>query len=138
MAFEISQREQDGTVILAPHGRLVLGAPLETFRSALERLVAAGQIRVVLDLRHTDYVDSSALGCLVVAHTRIEKAGGAMAMYGLNRRNVELLVITKLATVFRLAENEADAVTLCYPGREVSTFDILSFVEHQRESGREK
>jgi len=132
MPFEIDRRERDGVIILAPRGRLVIGEPVETFRNALDDLVAEGRDRIVLDLTDVDYIDSSALGCLVVAHTRIEKAGGAMPIFGLNRRNIELLVITKLATIFRIADNEPDAINLCYPDREGRPFDILSFVEQQR------
>ena len=136
MSFEIDRRERDGAVILAPRGRLVIGEPVESFRSALEELFNAAHIRVVLDFRHVNYIDSSALGCLVVAHTRFTKAGGAMPLFGLNRRTVELLVITKLATIFRIAQDEMEAVNLCFPGRGEANFDILDFVEGQQ--GRTK
>ncbi|MBI5280883.1 MAG: STAS domain-containing protein [Candidatus Solibacter usitatus] len=134
MSFGIERREKDGVVILAPNGRLTLGEALETFRAAMERLLSEGATRVVLDFRQVDYIDSSGLGCLVVSHTRMAKAGGAMPLYGLNRRALELMVVTKLSTVFRIAENEMDAVNMCYPERETKAFDILSFVEQQRKS----
>jgi anti-sigma B factor antagonist len=79
-------------------------------------------------MRNVDYIDSSALGCLVMAHTKISRAGGAMSMFGLNEKGLELLVITKLATIFRLADNELDAVNLCFPDRTAKSFDILEFV----------
>lgn len=137
MPYPIHRRERDGVVILAPQARLVLGTPVETLRAAFEELTAAGHSRLVLDLSEVDYIDSSALGCLIMAHTRVEKAGGAMAIFGLRKRTVDLLVLTKLTTVFRLAENELDAVNLCFPGREPRKFDILSFVEEQRKRDRE-
>lgn len=132
MPFEIERREHDGVVILAPHGRLMIGEPVETFRNMLDALYAEGRTQVVLDFSDVDYIDSSALGCLVVAHTKFHKAGGVMPMFGLNRRTIELLVITKLATVFRIAESEIEAVNLCFPDRESKPFDILNFVEEQR------
>jgi anti-sigma B factor antagonist len=134
MSFEIELRERDGVVILAPKGRLVIGEPLEQFRNRMEALLAEGQTRIVLDFRGVDYIDSSGLGCLVVSHTRVDKAGGALPMYGLNRRAMELMVITKLATVFRIADDELDAVNMCFPGHQTKGFDILSFVEEQRKA----
>ncbi|MBI5085920.1 MAG: STAS domain-containing protein [Acidobacteria bacterium] len=134
MSFEIQRREQDGVVILAPDGRLALGEALEAFRASMEGLLAEGATRVVLDFRRVDYIDSSGLGCLVVSHTRMARAGGAMPIFGLNRRALELMVITKLSTVFRIAESEMDAVNMCYPERQTKAFDILSFVEQQRKS----
>lgn len=132
MSFEIDRRERDGVVILAPHGRLMIGPPVETFRNTLDALYLDGRHQVVLDFTDVDYIDSSALGTLVVAHTKFHKAGGAMPMFGLNRRTIELLVITKLATVFRIAETELEAVNLCFPDRDAKPFDILTFVEEQR------
>jgi len=128
MSFAVSQHERGGAVVLELSGRFVLGEPVERFRAVLEQLLAAGKNRIVLDMRGVDYIDSSALGCLVMAHTKVSRAGGAMSMFGLNEKALELLVITKLATVFRIAETEIDAINLCFPDRTAKSFDILEFV----------
>ena len=128
MSFHIGQRERGGAVILELHGRFVLGEPVERFRAVLEELIREGRIHAALDMSRVDYIDSSALGCLVMAHTKITRAGGGMSMFGLNEKGLELLVITKLATIFRLADNELDAINLCFPDRTARSFDILEFV----------
>jgi len=132
MAYDIERKARDGVIILAPHGRLTLGEPVVAFRRLLEELIAQGQLRIVLDLTDVNYIDSSALGCLVFAHTRLEKSGGAIAIFGLNERQMELLVITKLYAVFRISETEAEAINSCFPDRMTQSFDILAFVEQQR------
>ncbi|GIU76573.1 MAG: hypothetical protein KatS3mg004_3660 [Bryobacteraceae bacterium] len=128
MPFQISQHERGGAVVLELSGRFVLGEPVEQFRATLEQLLAQGRNRIVLDMRGVDYIDSSALGCLVMAHTKVSRAGGVMSMFGLNEKGLELLVITKLATVFRIGETETDAINLCFPDRTARSFDILEFV----------
>jgi anti-sigma B factor antagonist len=128
MSFQIGQRERGGAVVLELSGRFVLGEPVEKFRARLEELMQAGKVHVALDMRNVEYIDSSALGCLVMAHTKITRAGGGMSIFGLNEKGLELLVITKLATVFRLAGDELDAVNLCFPDRTARSFDILEFV----------
>jgi len=128
MSFQIGQRERGGAVVLELGGRFVLGEPVEKFRARLEELMQAGKVHVALDMRNVEYIDSSALGCLVMAHTKITRAGGGMSIFGLNEKGLELLVITKLATIFRLAEDELDAVNLCFPDRTARSFDILEFV----------
>ena len=50
----------------------------------------------------------------------------------LNRRNIELLVMTKLATVFEIFTDEQDAVNSYYPDRKIKTFDILDFVQKMK------
>ncbi|MEJ5370034.1 MAG: STAS domain-containing protein [Bryobacteraceae bacterium] len=128
MSFQIGERERGGAVILELSGRFVLGEPVERFRARLEELIRDGRIHIVLDMTRVSYIDSSALGCLVMAHTKVSRAGGAMSMFGLNEKGLELLVITKLATIFRIADNELDAINLCFPDRPARSFDILEFV----------
>src|ERR1035438_1238132 len=118
MGFSIEQRERDGVRILALHGQLVLGDPVETLRDTLLALLAGavegGQNAVVLDCRETSYIDSSGLGTLVMAHARAVKVHGRMPIYGLSRRGLELMVITKLSTVFEIYDNEIDAINSCF------------------------
>jgi anti-sigma B factor antagonist len=47
----------------------------------------------------------------------------------LSKRSAELLVLTKLATVFRMFDEEKAAVDSFFPNREVRAFDILDFVK---------
>jgi anti-sigma B factor antagonist len=54
-----------------------------------------------------------------------------MKLMKLNRRNIELLVLTKLSTVFEVFQDEQDAVNSFFPEREIKRFDILSFVKQQ-------
>lgn len=140
MGFVIEQRERDGVPILALKGRLVLGESIETLRERLLALLKAspetGKTAVVLDCRDTSYIDSSGLGFLVMAHSRATQAGGKLPIFGLNRRGLELMILTKLTTVFELYESEIDAVNSCFPDRRVRHFDILEFVQrHRAESG---
>jgi anti-sigma B factor antagonist len=64
--------------------------------------------------------------------TTQRKAGGALKLLNLNRRNIELLVMTKLATVFDLFTDEQDAINSFFPDRAIKTFDILNFVEQMK------
>jgi anti-sigma B factor antagonist len=65
----------------------------------------------------------------------MRRTGGNIKLVNLNRRNIELLVMTKLETVFEVFADEQDAVNSCYPDRKVKTFDILDFVKKIQESG---
>jgi anti-sigma B factor antagonist len=80
-----------------------------------------------------DFVDSTGLGALVICATTLRKNGGNVKLLNVNRRNIELLVMTKLATVFEIFEDEQDAINSYYPDRKAKSFDILSFVKRMRE-----
>jgi anti-sigma B factor antagonist len=78
-----------------------------------------------------DYIDSTGLGTLVICFTTLCKAGGKLALLNLSRRNIELLVYTKLATVFEIFADEQEAVNSFFPDRAIRRFDILDFVQQE-------
>jgi anti-sigma B factor antagonist len=130
MPLEIHQREREGITILDLKGRITVGVEASSLRDKVSQDAAAGIRMLVLNLASVDYVDSTGLGALVMSATTMRKAGGNVKLLNLNRRNIELLVMTKLATVFEIFNDEQDAVNSYYPERKLKTFDILDFVQH--------
>ena len=56
-----------------------------------------------------------------------------VVLVNLNKRNIELLVMTKLATVFEIFTDEQDAINSFYPDRKIKKFDILDFVQKMKD-----
>jgi anti-sigma B factor antagonist len=133
MSLEIAQREREGVVVLDLKGRITVGPEATTLRETVAALNAAGTRNLVLDLNGVDYIDSTGLGALVMIATSLRKGGGNVKLLNLNRRQIELLVMTKLATVFDLFTDEQDAVNSFYPDRKIKTFDILDFVQKMKD-----
>ncbi|HEV2689570.1 MAG TPA: anti-sigma factor antagonist, partial [Bryobacteraceae bacterium] len=73
------------------------------------------------------------LGTMVICYTTLHKNGGGLKLVHLNRRNIELMLLTKLSTVFEIFGEEQDAVNSFFPEREIKHFDILSFVQQHKE-----
>lgn len=133
MSLEIRESEREGIALLGLKGRLTVGEA-STVREKVNELVAAGRINVILNLEHVDYIDSTGLGSMVICFTTLKKAGGAFKLVNPNKRNIELLLLTKLHTIFEVFSDEQDAVNSFFPNREIKRFDILSFVQdHQKE-----
>ena len=132
MALEIQQREREGIVILDMRGRITVGPEATALRDKISELVAAGKLNVVLNMAGVDYIDSTGLGALVIVATTMRKNGGNVKLLNLNRRNIELLVMTKLATVFEIFNDDQDAVNSYYPDRKIKTFDLLNFVQQMK------
>jgi anti-sigma B factor antagonist len=132
--FDIRRREREGVVILDLKGRLVVGEPSVSLREAINQEVSQSRTNVILNLQEVDYIDSTGLGCMVICYTTLQKAGGTLKLLKLNRRNIELLLLTKLSTIFEVFGDEQDAINSFFPEREIKRFDILSFVQQQKES----
>jgi anti-sigma B factor antagonist len=137
MSLDIQESEREGVVILALKGRLAVGESA-IIRDKITEVSAQGHTKLILDLEHVDYVDSTGLGSLVICFTSLKKLGGALKLVNPNKRNVELLLLTKLHTVFEVYTEVQDAVNSFFPGREIKRFDILSFVKaHEQDQDSE-
>jgi anti-sigma B factor antagonist len=135
MPLEIHRKEREGVTILDMKGRITVGPEATALREAVAAAVADGIRQSVLNLAQVDFIDSTGLGAVVMCSTTMRKAGGTVKLLNLNRRNIELLVMTKLATVFEIFNDETDAVSSFFPDRQIKQFDILDFVQKMKKEG---
>ena len=130
MSLDIAQREREGIALLDLKGRITMGDEASRFSRRLSRRCAAEPgARLILNMQEVDYVDSTGLGAHRSCAPRgSENANGVAKLVNVNRRNIELIVMTKIDTIFEVFDDETDAVNSFFPGREIKRFDILSFV----------
>jgi anti-sigma B factor antagonist len=134
MSLDIQEREREGIVILDLKGRLTSGPEAGSFREAASAVATRSSPNLILNMANVDYVDSTGLGAMVMIATTIKRAGGKVKLLNMNKRNIELLVMTKLATIFEIFNDELDATNSFFPDREIKAFDILAFVkEHEND-----
>ena len=119
-------------------GRLVAGDASNLLRETVLREAAEGDKSVVLNLAKCDFIDSTGLGAMVIAFTSLRRVGGALKLCHLTERNVELLVLTKLSTIFEVLADEQDAINSFYPERKIKHFDILAFVQQNKEKAKDR
>ena len=108
--LNINDRQVGDVTILDIDGNLRIGEGSAVLHKAIRRLLEEGQNRILLNLAHVTYIDSSGLGELVAAHVATSKSGGEIKLLHLTRRVRELMTITKLLTVFDAYENESAAL----------------------------
>ena len=102
MGFSQS-RDGSGVTVVKVDGQLIVGN-----RQELKDLVFAaldkGERRILIDFSQTGYIDSSGLGALVSISKRVREAGGELRLSGLNEDLRSLFELTKLDTLFAIAE----------------------------------
>jgi anti-sigma B factor antagonist len=135
VSLEIHQRERETITILDLKGRIVLGPESSHFREVLTPLCSVHGCRIILNMAEVVYVDSTGLGALVFCASIVRRFSGAVKLLAMTGRTLELLVTTKLETIFESFIEEQDAVNSFFPDRAVKKFDILSFVRDSKEEG---
>ena len=131
MSLEIHERKREGVTIFDLGGRITVGPEATLLRERIREAAEAGGRDFILNLADVDYIDSTGLGALVICYTSLRKQDRRLKLENLTRRSLELLIITKLTTVFEIFNDEQDAVNSFFPDREIKRFDILSFVKDQ-------
>ena len=133
MSIEINESLREGVEIYSLKGRITAGEST-SIREKVDQSIAAGHLNIIFDLTHVEYVDSTGLGGMVICYTTLKRHGGLLKLVNPNKRNVELLALTKLHTIFEVFTEVQDAVNSFFPGREIKRFDILAFVKaHERD-----
>ncbi len=108
--MDIKNRQVDGVLVLDLGGKITMGEGSGQLRSAIQEALAAGSKKILVNLSAVSYVDSSGLGELVGGYTTVKNAGGDLKLLGLTKKVKDLLVITKLLTVFDTFEDEKTAL----------------------------
>ena len=108
--LKIEKRRINDVLILDMTGKLRLGEGSAEFHTAIRQLAESGEKRIVINLADVSYIDSSGLGELVAGYTALKRNGGKLKLLHLTARVRDLMVMTKLLTVFDVYENEAEAV----------------------------
>ena len=111
MSLTLSTREVNGTIIIDLSGRLTMGEPCAAVRDEVQDQVGQGSRKILLNLAGVRYIDSSGIGELIANYTTVGRSGGQLKLLNLTDKVQDLLVITKLLTVFDVYDNEADALS---------------------------
>jgi anti-sigma B factor antagonist len=108
--LNLKERQADGVTILDLSGKITIGEGSVQLREAVRRLLDEGKKKILLNLGDVSYVDSSGIGELVSSYSTTTNNGGQLKLLNLTKKIQDLLMITKLLTVFETHDNEEAAV----------------------------
>jgi anti-sigma B factor antagonist len=108
--MHIDERAVGNVVILDLKGKITLGEGDEALRDRINQLIQRDQKRILLNLAEVPYIDSAGLGEIVRTYTTVKNRGGQLKLVNLTKRITDLLMITKLLTVFETFDTEPEAL----------------------------
>lgn len=109
--MQLEQRIVEQVAVVKVTGDITLNKGGDVLlKDKVQSLIQQGQKNILLDLSGVSYVDSAGLGELVQAYATTKNRGGALKLLSITKRLKDLLVVTKLLTVFDTFDAEADAL----------------------------
>ena len=108
--MSISTHEKDGVVILEPEGKIMGGPEATELRNRLYELISANNKKVVIDLGHVEWMNSTGLGILISGMTSLRNNEGELKLSNISEKVANLFEITKLNNVFESYDSADDAV----------------------------
>ncbi|MBI4902496.1 MAG: STAS domain-containing protein [Acidobacteria bacterium] len=96
--------------VLAIKGRMHLGTQLQDLEENVRKQVASGCRKLVLDLSEVEYVDSAALGMLMMGYGTMQEAGGKLHIAGTSERVLGTMRIAHADKVLPLFPDADQAV----------------------------
>ncbi|MBI4266225.1 MAG: STAS domain-containing protein [Acidobacteria bacterium] len=109
--MQLEQRIAGNVAVVKVTGDITLNKGGDVLlKDKVQSLIQQGHKNLLIDLSEVSYVDSAGLGELVQAYATTKNRGGALKLLNVTKRLRDLLVVTKLLTVFDTFDSEADAL----------------------------
>ena len=112
MLFDFSINDQSTPVIISLSGELIEKNQATELLAKIEELLNENKTKFVINLANLKYMNSSGLNTLIQLLTKSRTKGGDTVICNMNKKINELLLITKLNTLFKVVNNEAEALKM--------------------------
>lgn len=104
-----------GVGLVEVSGALLSNEEVSGLRKILTGCVDRGLKKLVIDFSGVTFINSSAIGVMVSAHTSYSKRSWELKFCGINKNVHLVLAITNLNKVFSICERREDAITAITP-----------------------
>ncbi|MDP2388672.1 MAG: STAS domain-containing protein [Bacteroidota bacterium] len=110
MTFEHSISEEDGIQTVYFKGQLIERTQSVDLVADVVKLLEQKQLKFIFDLTDLRYMNSSGLNVLINLLTKARREGGEVVIANVNSKIRELLIITKLTSMFTVTDSHEVAV----------------------------
>jgi len=110
MSVNLIYREIGDVVILDLSGQITMGDGTVSLRNIIRKLAVCDKKKVLLNMQHISYIDSSGLGELVSGLVFLENRGIRLKLLQLTKKTGNFLQSTRLHNIFEVFNEESEAV----------------------------
>jgi anti-sigma B factor antagonist len=108
--MRISGTKEGDVLVIALRGRMSVGEGDAVAGEHIRSAVAAGERKILLDMKGVPVLDSSGVGELMAAYASASRSGGVIKLLSLSPRVGEVLKSTRLVGIFDIFEDRIEAI----------------------------
>lgn len=112
MVLDYKITEENNIQVLVLSGELIDKNQATDLIKNIDDILAQGKSKLIIDLSDLKYMNSSGLNVLIQLLTKTRTNGGESVIFNVSKKVNDLLIITKLNTLFKVADNKADAIKM--------------------------
>jgi anti-sigma B factor antagonist len=109
-SMQMKERYVGNVTILDLAGTITIDDDAIRLKDKINSLLLQQRTSVILNLAEVSYIDSGGLGQIAASYAAVMRAGGALKLLNVNKRNHDLLSITRLVTIFQTFDTEDAAL----------------------------
>ncbi|MBN1779845.1 STAS domain-containing protein [bacterium] len=107
--MKLEVKEINDVAVMIVRGKLMGGPETISVHEQVKELIDQGTKKVVIDLSHVAWMNSSGLGTMMGCLTSLKNANGDLKLAGVTEKVKSLFMITKLITIFETYNTAEEA-----------------------------
>lgn len=110
MSFKFEIIEHKNYINLKLKGELIDKNQAQPLIDKIDEYIQNNIVYFIFDMHELKYLNSSGLNMLIQIFTKARNNNGEVVLYNLNKKINELILVTKLHTIFKITENQKEAL----------------------------
>ncbi|MBL4668640.1 MAG: STAS domain-containing protein [Flavobacteriales bacterium] len=104
MSFSFNIKKDDGLILISLKGNLMSKQQIESLLDEIDFFFNEGLKKIIIDLSEMQYMNSTGLSILINIFTQARNKGGEVVITNIPEKINQLLIITKLNSIFNIEE----------------------------------
>ena len=109
MSFCFDIKKEEGLLLISLKGNLMSKEQAQPLLGEIDFFFNEGLKKIIIDLSEMQYMNSSGLSVLINIFTQARNKGGEVIITNIPEKIKELLIITKLNSIFNIEESVEEA-----------------------------
>jgi len=109
MSFSFEIKKEDELILVSLKGNLMSKQQIQSLLDEIDFYFNEGLKKIIIDLTEMQYMNSTGLSILINIFTQARNKGGEVVITNIPEKINQLLVITKLNSIFNIEDTVEDA-----------------------------